>query len=113
MEWRLARVTGPRRIAVLASREDHCLLDLLWRASRGDLDAEVAVVVSNHETTRAAVEAFGVPFVHVPGARRTPSPRPRTRSSHALAAARCDTVVLARYMQILSGGLPRSRGACR
>ena len=62
MDWRLARVTGPRRLALLASREDHCLLDLLWRASRGDLDAQVAVVVSNHETARRAVEAFGVPF---------------------------------------------------
>ena len=60
MEWRLARVSGPRRLAVLASREDHCLLDVLWRASRGELDAEVAVVISNHETARRAVEGFGV-----------------------------------------------------
>ena len=101
LDWRLARVTGPRRIAVMASREDHCLLDVLWRCRRGDLDAEVAVVVSNHEATRAAVESFGVPFVHVPVSPDT-KPEAETAILEALAGARCDTVVLARYMQILS-----------
>jgi formyltetrahydrofolate deformylase len=102
MEWRLARVSGPRRLALMASREDHCLLDLLWRASRDELGAQVAVVVSNHDTARAAVEAFGVPFVHVPV---TPETKPEAEAAilEALTAARCDTVVLARYMQILSG----------
>jgi formyltetrahydrofolate deformylase len=102
MEWRLARASGPRRIAVLASREDHCLLDLLWRASRGELDAEVVVVVSNHETARAAVESFGVPFAHVPVVADA-KPQAEAAILKALAGARCDTVVLARYMQILSG----------
>ncbi len=102
MEWRLARVAGPRRIALLASREDHCLLDLLWRASRGELDAQVAVVVSNHETARAAVEPFGVPFVHVPVVADA-KPQAEAAILQALAQAGCDTVVLARYMQILSG----------
>jgi formyltetrahydrofolate deformylase len=104
MEWRLARATGPRRLAVLASREDHCLLDLLWRASRGELDADVALVVSNHETSRRAVEAFGVPFLHVPVTAET-KPASEEAIAGAIAEARCDTVVLARYMQILSGDL--------
>jgi len=109
MEWRLARVSGPRRLAVLASREDHCLLDVLWRASRGELDAQVAVVISNHETARRAVEAFGVPFRHVPV---TPETKPSSEAAiaNAVAEAGCDTVVLARYMQILSAGLLDSLG---
>jgi formyltetrahydrofolate deformylase len=101
MDWRLARPAGPRRLALLASREDHCLLDLLWRASRDELPAQVVTVISNHETTRRAVEAFGVPFVHVPV---TADAKPAAESAilAELAAAGADTVVLARYMQILS-----------
>lgn len=100
MDWRLSRRSGPARLAVLASREDHCLLDMLWRASRGDLDARVTVVVSNHEDARAGVEAFGVPFVHVPV---TSEGRPQAEAAILAALeGRCDTVVLARYMQILS-----------
>ena len=100
MDWRLSRRGGPARLALLASREDHCLLDVLWRASRGALDARVEVVVSNHEDARAAVESFGVPFVHVPVGRDA---KPQAEATIlAELAGRCDAVVLARYMQILS-----------
>jgi formyltetrahydrofolate deformylase len=109
MDWRLARVAGPRRIAILASREDHCLLDLLWRCSRGDLDATASVVVSNHEVAGRAVESFGVPFVHVPVTADT-KPRSEELILEALAGAGCDVVVLARYMQILSGGFLERAG---
>ncbi len=102
MDWRLSRRGGPARLALLASREDHCLLDVLWRASRGALDARVEVVVSNHEDARAAVEAFGVPFVHVP-VRRDAKPQAEAAILAEL-EGRCDAVVLARYMQILSAG---------
>ncbi len=73
--WRASRASGAWRCS--SSREDHCLLDLLWRASRGELDADVALVVSNHETSRRAVEAFGVPFLHVPV---TPETKPAVRA---------------------------------
>ena len=101
LDWRLSRRAGPARVAVLASREDHCLLDLLWRASRGDLDAHVAVVISNHEDVRAAVESFAVPFVHVPVASDA-KPDAEAAILERLRAS-CDVIVLARYMQILSG----------
>ena len=101
MDWRLSRRTEPARLAVLASREDHCLLDLLWRVSRGALDAQVTVVVSNHADARASVEAFGVPYVHVPVAADA---KPRAEAEILAALdGRCDAVVLARYMQILTG----------
>lgn len=48
---------------------DHCLLDLLWRIRRGEFDAMIEAVVSNHTDTREDVEAFGIPFHHVPVAR--------------------------------------------
>jgi formyltetrahydrofolate deformylase len=101
LEWRLAPADRPKRVAIMVSREDHCLLDLLWRRRRGELDAEIVVVVSNHERHRADVEAFGVPFVHVPV---TPETKPQAeREILRVLAGRCDVVVLARYMQILSG----------
>jgi formyltetrahydrofolate deformylase len=101
MEWRVARADERQRIALLASREEHCLLDLLWRRRRGELRAEVAVVVSNHPDHRDDVEAFGVPYEHVPvvaGAKAAAE----ERMLEALGAARVDLVVLARYMQVLS-----------
>ena len=53
-------------MAMLVSREDHCLLDLLWRRRRGELDAEIPLVVSNHPDHAADVAAFGIPYDHVP-----------------------------------------------
>ena len=101
MEWRFAYVRERKRLALLASREDHCLLDLLWRWRRRELDAEVVAVVSNHRDHAADVAAFGVPYHHVP------TPKGGKEAAEArmleLLAGRVDLVVLARYMQILSG----------
>jgi len=100
MEWRLADASVPKRIAVLASRDDHCLLDLLWRHRRGELEAEVVAVVSNHPHHERDVAGFGVPFHHVsvpPGGKAEAEMR-----MLELLAGRVDLVVLARYMQILS-----------
>jgi formyltetrahydrofolate deformylase len=102
MQWRLARGDDRKRVAVLVSRHDHALLDLLWTWRRGDLRAEVTAVVSNHPDLRGAVEPFGVPFVHVPNAAATRA-EAEARMLELL-VGRTDLVVLARYMQILSGG---------
>jgi formyltetrahydrofolate deformylase len=102
MQWRLARGDERKRVAVLVSRHDHALLDLLWTWRRGDLRAEVTAVVSNHPDLRGAVEPFGVPFVHVPNAAATRA-EAEARMLELL-VGRVDLVVLARYMQILSGG---------
>jgi formyltetrahydrofolate deformylase len=100
MEWRLARADERQRIALLASREEHCLLDVLWRRRRGELHADVAVVISNHPDHRADVEAFGVPYEHVPVTGET-KPEAEARMLDLL-AGHVDLVVLARYMQVLS-----------
>jgi formyltetrahydrofolate deformylase len=101
MSWRIADANHVKRVAILASKTDHCLVDLLWRWSRGRLPAEVTLVASNHPDMRDVVESFGLPYHHVPV--------PRDGKAEAEAALadiledHCDVVVLARYMQILSG----------
>jgi formyltetrahydrofolate deformylase len=101
MDWRISDASHPKRVAILVSREDHCLQELLWRQRREELDAELVLVASNHETLRADVEAFGLPFHHVPV---TPDTKPAAEAQLLeLLSGSCDVVVLARYMQILSG----------
>jgi formyltetrahydrofolate deformylase len=101
MQWRISYAGDRRRVALMASREDHCLMDLLWRARRGELQMDVACVISNHELSRAEVEALGVRYVHVP----VPAGARAEAEERALAelAGNVELVVLARYMQILSG----------
>jgi len=100
MEWRIAYASDRRRVALMASRADHCLLDLLWRNRRGELDMDVVCVISNHDLLRDEVERLGVPFVHIPVTRET-KPEAEERALQRLVGA-IDLLVLARYMQILS-----------
>ena len=95
MDYRVSDVSRPKRMAVLVSKEDHCLVDLLWRHRRGELDAVIPLVASNHPDWAADVEGFGLPYHHVPF--------PNEPELLELLRGRCDLVVLARYMRILSG----------
>jgi formyltetrahydrofolate deformylase len=100
MAWRLASHGDRRRVAVLVSRHDHALLDLLWNWRRGDLRADIPLVLSNHPDLGPSVEPFGVPFLHVPN-----SPGIRAEAEARMLSAleeKADLVVLARYMQVLS-----------
>ena len=101
MNWRVWYAAQPKRLAILASKYDHCLLDLLWRQRRGEFAAEVPLVISNHPDLAGDVQAFGIPFHHVPveaGGKAEAEAR-----MLELLAERADVVVLARYMQVLSG----------
>jgi hypothetical protein len=94
MDWRISDASHPKRVAILVSREDHCLQELLWRQRREELDAELVLVASNHETLRADVEAFGLTFHHVPV---TPETKPAAEAELLeLLSGSCDVVVLAR-----------------
>src|SRR5207248_2317353 len=67
MQWRFSYAGDRKRIAILVSRYDHCLLDVLWRWRRGELqNAEIVAVVSNHADLEPDVRGFGVPYHHVP-----------------------------------------------
>ncbi len=101
MEWRLAYVAQPKRLAIFVSRAEHALLELLWAHRAGDLRADLALVVSNHPTHQETVERAGIPYYHVPV-----SPERKAEAEaeqlRLLAEYQVDTVVLARYMQVLS-----------
>jgi formyltetrahydrofolate deformylase len=99
MEWRLAYGDRRKSTALLASRDDHCLLDLLWRWRRGELETDVVCVVSNHPHHATDVAGFGVPYHHVPVPRDAKAEAESEMLEHL---AGVDLVVLARYMQILS-----------
>jgi formyltetrahydrofolate deformylase len=100
MEWRLDAAHGRKSVAVLVSKHDHAMMELLWEWSRGDLPARLSMVVSNHPDLGASVEAFGVPFHHVPNTRER---RAEAEAEMlALLDGKADLVVLARYMQIVS-----------
>ncbi|HTR73188.1 MAG TPA: formyltetrahydrofolate deformylase [Solirubrobacteraceae bacterium] len=100
MDWEVRYFGQRRRVAILVSGHDHCLLDLLWRWRRGDLDGDVVMVVSNHDRLRREVEAVGLPFHHVPVS--TDGKPGAEAAMLELIAGKADLLVLARYMQILS-----------
>jgi formyltetrahydrofolate deformylase len=101
MRWRLSWPGRSTRVAILVSRADHALLELLWRWRNGELDADVRLVASNHDRLRATADGFGVPFHHLPIDRGDKEAQER-RLRALLDAEGVELVVLARYMQILS-----------
>ena len=103
MAW---SVHGDERqsIAVLVSKQGHCLYDLLGRAAMGELDADISVVISNHLDHAVAAERFGVPFLHLPVDPTDPEHQQQALLD-ALVAADVDLVVLARYMQVLPAAI--------
>jgi len=107
MTWSIAGAAERKRMVVLASREPHCLLDLLWRWRSGELRTDVGCVVSNHPDHRETVEALGVPYVHIPVERGDKAAAERELLEQLRGA---DVAVLARYMQILSGDLLAAAG---
>jgi formyltetrahydrofolate deformylase len=110
MRWRIAYARDRRRVALMASREDHCLLDLLWRNRRGELDMDVVCVISNHEDVRSEVQSLGVPFVHIPVTSETKLAAEQQALQEL--SGRAELLVLARYMQILSADF-LARVGCR
>jgi formyltetrahydrofolate deformylase len=100
MDFRLWHSGLRKRVALMVSRPDHCLLDLLWRWRRGELDCDIPLVISNHEDLRADVAMFGVRYVHIP-VTSAGKERAEERLLEVL-GGEYDLIVLARYMQILS-----------
>ncbi|MDP9985700.1 formyltetrahydrofolate deformylase [Arthrobacter sp. FW306-05-C] len=100
LSWTLTDRSIPKRMAILVSTSDHCLLELLWRHRRGELPVTIPMVISNHTNTAEDVRSFGVPFFHVPSA--GPDKSVAEAQILQLLDGNVDFVVLARYMQILS-----------
>jgi formyltetrahydrofolate deformylase len=108
LQWRLVEATRSKRVAIFASKTDHCLLDLLWRQRRGELNMSVAMVVSNHADLAEEVRQFNVPYFYVPV--ENGDKKAAEREHLRLLKGNVDLVVLARYMQIISGDFIRAAG---
>jgi formyltetrahydrofolate deformylase len=103
MAWSLHDLATRPRIAVLASRQGHCLADLLVRDALGELPGEIVLVASNHETHATLAGRFEVDFRHMPvGDDRNEQER---ALGVLLDTAAPDLVVLARYMRVLPAWL--------
>ena len=101
MQWRFTRAGDRKRLAIFVSRQEHALLELLWQHRAGDLAADIAVVISNHTNARDLAQQQGIPFFHIP---ITPTTKREAEEQELriLAQHSVDTVVLARYMQVLT-----------
>ncbi len=104
MTHALAYGNRTKRVAILVSKFDHCLFDLLLRHRAGELPCAITAVISNHADLGPVAAQFGLPFVHLPVTADTRA------AQEAALEARCvadgvDLIVLARYMQILSADL--------
>lgn len=100
--WNIRDQARPLRTVLLVSREDHCLADMLWRWRSRELNIDVPLVISNHDTLREQVEKEGLRFLHIP----VPSdPEGKEKAFRRISDAVCDVsgelTVLCRYMQIL------------
>lgn len=104
MEWRIVDSAQPKKVVLMASRESHCLADLLYRYHSGELDCEIPCVISNHDDLRSMVEWHGIPYHHVPVARDNKD-KAFAQVTELVEQYQTDTIVLARYMQILPPSL--------
>lgn len=101
MTWSLHFSNERRHVALFVTKEGHCLYDLLSRHEAGELAVEIPLIVSNHEVLKPAAERFGIPFFHLPV---TPQNKAEQEEKQLalLQEHKVDTIVLARYMQIVS-----------
>lgn len=98
MDWQLSDSAQKKRLLILVSKQDHCLNDLLHRWRSGELDVEIPCVISNHEDLRSFVEWHGIPFQHVDMSDKHEA---FAKVTELFEQHKVDTLVLARFMQIL------------
>jgi formyltetrahydrofolate deformylase len=104
MEWKITLASHKKRLALFVSKSDHCLQELLWRWRIGDLDAEILMVISNHLDCKPQVEPYGIPYYHIPVTKEIREEAAFEQLDY-LQKAQIDTVVLARYMQIIPSSM--------
>lgn len=104
MKWAIHDAAQPTKVLIMVSKYDHCLRDLLYRRSTGELNIDITAVVSNHQALRTMVEQEKIPFIHLPVTKDTKSEQ-ESRLMEIVDETGAELVVLARYMQILSDTL--------
>ncbi|MCR5875204.1 formyltetrahydrofolate deformylase [Phenylobacterium sp. J426] len=113
MTWQMRARGERRRVMILASQQDHCLADLIWRWRQGELPMDITAVVSNHPaSTYPHTDLHGIAFHHLPITAET-KPQQEARLWKLIQETDTELVVLARYMQILSDDLSgKLEGRC-
>lgn len=107
MWWRLRFSSERKKLAIFVSKESHCLYDILSRHEAAELPVDIPLVISNHDSLRPAAERFGIEFHHLPITRENKSAQ-EARQLALLKERNIDTIVLARYMQIIGEPLIRT-----
>lgn len=106
MHWRLVDASIRKKVILMASKDSHCLADLLHRHHEGELYCDIQAVISNHEEGRTLCEWYQIPFHHVP---ITPNTKTESfqKTQQLWKNYQADVIVLARYMQILPESICR------
>jgi formyltetrahydrofolate deformylase len=107
MNWTLHFSDVLPRVAIFVTKESHCLYDLLSRHESGELRMEIPLIISNRTDLKSAADRFGIPFHHFPITKDNKAAQ-ESREIELLREHDVDTVVLARYMQILSGQMVKA-----
>lgn len=100
MSWQVSDSGAPKKVILMASKQSHCLVDLLHRWHSKELNCDIPCVISNHDDLRSLVEWHGIPFFHVPVDKDNKAEHFR-RVNAIVEEHAADTIVLARYMQII------------
>jgi len=104
MEWAIHDARQPTKVLIMVSKYDHCLRDLLYRRSTGELNIDITAIVSNHEDLKILADRDNIPYIYLPVTKEN-KPEQEARLLELVAETETELVVLARYMQILSNEL--------
>lgn len=104
MQWELTAPDHRTRVAILVSKYDHCLNDLLYRYRTGELAIDIPLIISNHPDLKPLADWHGIPYFHLPVTAET-KPEQEAELWRLIHEYDCELVVLARYMQVLSSDL--------
>ena len=104
MKWRIYSSEKKPKMALFISKYDHCLYDLLGRYNSGELNLEIPFIISNHKDLKSIADNFKIPFYHIPVTKDTKQ-EAEDQQLQLLQVHNIDFIVLARYMQIVSGKL--------
>ncbi|MBU3822455.1 formyltetrahydrofolate deformylase [Flavobacteriaceae bacterium XHP0103] len=104
MKWRIYSSETKPKMALFVSKYDHCLYDLLGRYNSGELNLEIPFIISNHKDLKPIADSFNIPFFHIPVTKDSKT-EAENKQLELLEKYNVDFIVLARYMQIVSGKL--------
>ncbi|WP_298497126.1 formyltetrahydrofolate deformylase [uncultured Algibacter sp.] len=104
MKWRIYSSEKKPKMALFISKYDHCLYDLLGRYNSGELNLDIPFIISNHLDLKPIADNFKIPFYHIPVTKDTKK-EAEDKQLQLLQEYNIDFIVLARYMQIVSGKL--------